>query len=323
MLLGMGPTALTALESLAAVADVVAILRDIDDVTDPIRERSSELGVPLIPDMRPEHIARLVAELRVECLVISSYNRILSQAVIDSVPCINVHYSPLPKYRGRANVNWALINGEQEVALTVHVVESGLDSGNILFQESLPIGARDSIGDLYAKLNSLQRVALGETVLRYLDGYRGFPQDEQYASYGCSRNPEDGEIVWSQSTSEIDRLIRSLGDPFPGAFTHFNNRLLKVWSAEPLGSGPHFIGRVPGRVVNVSPENGYIDVLTGDSTLRILEVQLPGQGRVFPAEIIKSVRATLGLRSVDLLRKIEDLERQLRGSGTSAGSNQS
>ena len=116
-----------------------------------------------------------------------------------------MHYAALPHYRGRANVNWAIINGEPETAMTVHVMAPGLDAGNILHQQSVPIGPDDTVGQLYARLNDVQRQVLGDTVARHLAGDDGVPQNATDATYGCTRVPEDGEIHWGGSTAESTR----------------------------------------------------------------------------------------------------------------------
>ena len=135
-----------------------------------------------------------------DCVVVSSYDRVLPGRVLARSPFMDVHYAPLPQYRGRANVNWAIINGERETAITVHVLAEGLDAGNILYQQRVPIGPDDTVGELYAKLNEVQRQVLAETVAAHLAGYQGEPQDEEAATYGCTRVPDDGEIDWAAPT---------------------------------------------------------------------------------------------------------------------------
>jgi methionyl-tRNA formyltransferase len=217
----------------------------------------------------------------------------------------------LPRYRGRANVNWAIINDEPHTAITIHTVIASLDAGNILYQQQVLIHERDTVADLYAALNALQREHLAATVLRMLDGYVGEPQCESGATYGCGRGAEDGEIAWHASTRSIDCLIRGLVAPFPGAYTFLDGRRLIIWRAEPLLNPPHYAGRVPGRVVSISRSAGYADVLTGDGVLRVYEVECEGEARTATAHVVTSVRATLGLRTVDLIDRIRVLEQQV------------
>ena len=117
---------------------------------------------------------------------------------------------------------WAIINDEPFTAITVHAIAAGLDAGNVLYQQLVPIQGTDTVADLYRRLNDLQRRHLADTVLRFLDGDTGTPQRQESATYGCSTDcdcPEDGEINWSAATKQIDCLIRGLAYPFPGAHT--------------------------------------------------------------------------------------------------------
>jgi methionyl-tRNA formyltransferase len=312
LLVGMGPTALSALESLALRFRVVGLVRDpVSAEGDEVVERARALGVPVFTDISVEGVERTVMTCHPDCTVISSYNRILPGKVMSCGRFVNVHYAPLPEYRGRANVNWAIINGEPEAAITIHVLARGVDSGNVLYQKRVAIGADDTVADLYVVLNELQQQALGATVARYLSGYEGEPQDDAAATYGCGRVPDDGEIDWSDSTERIYALVRALASPYPGAHTYLNARRIVIIRASPLQDAPRYVGRVPGRVVGRSLHAGHVDVLTGDGVLRVYEV-MGGDSVASPASAcITSTRQTLGLRTADLLARIEALEARL------------
>jgi methionyl-tRNA formyltransferase len=312
LLLGMGPTTLSALESLALRFRVVGLVRGpVPTEGDEVVKRASELGVPVFADVSLDGVARTITTCRPDCTVISSFHLILPAKIMSYGRFVNVHYAPLPEYRGRANVNWAIINGESEAAITIHVVARGVDAGNILYQKRVPIGADDTVADLYAVLNELQREALGATVARHLSGYEGEPQDDAAATYGCARVPGDGEINWSDSTERIYALVRALAPPYPGAHTYLNARRILIMRASPLRDAPRYIGRVPGRVVGRSGSAGYVDVLTGDGVLRVHEV-MAGDSVISPASAcITSTRQTLGLQTADLVAKIEALEARL------------
>lgn len=310
LLLGMGPTALSALESLATRFDVVGLVRAADP-NDAVLEHARELKIPVVSDVSIDGIERAVIESRPDCTVVSSYDRILPSRLLGRCRFVNVHYAPLPEYRGRANVNWAIINGEAETAITIHVIAPGLDSGNILYQKRVPIGPDDTVEHLYASLNRLQREALAETVARYISGYEGESQDEMAATYGCTRVPDDGEIDWSDSTMNIYALARALAPPYPGAYTYLEARRLTIVRASPLPNAPHYVGRIPGRVISRSRKEGHVDVLTGDGVLRIHEVTTAGSASGPAWAFIESTKQTLGLRTTDLLEKIKVLESQL------------
>jgi methionyl-tRNA formyltransferase len=310
LLVGNGPTALAALRSLTPRFRVGGVVRE-ECSEDPVRAYAACQNIPVFALRREEEIAALVSKARPDAVVISSYNRILSPQVLRLSQFVNVHYSPLPRYRGRANVNWALINGERTAAISIHRILPGLDSGNLLYQEEVVIGALDTAGSIYERLNAIQERVLADVVLRMLGGDEGRPQDHSKATYGCGRIPGDGEIDWCSTTYAIDRLIRALAPPFPGAFTYFDFQPLVVSQATCLEEVPFYEGRVPGRVICRSSADGWVDVLTGDGVLRLVEV-VDSSGRPFPpARLIKSTRATLGLSRQDLLHRINTLEARL------------
>ncbi|OAS27190.1 methionyl-tRNA formyltransferase [Methylobacterium platani] len=282
-----------------------------DPVADPVRIYAAETNIPVwsldgLPDL-----PGLVARLRPDAVVISSFNRILPASVLALSRFINVHYSPLPRYRGRANVNWAIINGDPIAAISIHLVRPGLDDGNILFQEQISITPIDTVQTLYERLSGIQERELGPAVLRAIAGDPGTPQDHRAATYGCGRSPDDGEITWSAPSAVIDRLVRALAPPFPGAFTHLQGRRVIVTRAEMRTAPLRFEGRVPGRVVDRSSREGWADVLTGDGVLRLFELAVEGGTTAPAAALIRSTRTTLGLSRLDLLRCIEDLARRV------------
>jgi methionyl-tRNA formyltransferase len=315
LLIGMGITASAALQSLATRCRVVGLVRNGDttgELADATMRIAKELGTPIFTDTSIRGVREVVERLRPECVVISSHDRVLPADLIGRCPFVNVHYAPLPRFRGRANVNWAVINREPFTAITIHKVEPGLDAGAILFQRLIPIGRTDTVADLYDRLNILQLEHLGDTVARFLDGREpGQLQVEESATYGCTRLPADGEIDWSADTASIEALIRGLAKPFPGAFTYVDGRRIVIWRARAVEPPPVYEGRVPGRVVRVSAATGEVDVLSGDGVLRLAEIQTEDGGPVPAASVIRSVRATCGLKTAALLSRIEALERDL------------
>lgn len=309
-LIGYGPTTETALRSLMVCVNVVGVLRETTDPSDPVVLAAQRGSIPVFTAL-PGELGYLLAETQTEYVVISSYNRIIGSDLLKSYPFINVHYAPLPAYRGRAPVNWAIINGEPETAITIHLVDTGLDSGNILYQEKIPISNKDNVTDLYQRLNIIQEQQLGQAVLKATAGYRGSLQKHTSATYGCARLPDDGEIEWGDSAVKIDRLIRALTPPFPGAFTYFSGQRVTIWRAEPVRDLEIYVGRVPGRIIRVSREERWIDVLAGEGALRIYEVEVEGEGLRMAADLFRSTRATLGLRTTDLHGLLTELSARI------------
>jgi methionyl-tRNA formyltransferase len=304
LLLGQGITTLSALQSLLDRFQVVGLVRSGDSTDAAIRLADSS-GVSLFPDTSLAGVVHTIGHVEPDAVVVSSYDRILSADLVSTRPFVNVHYAPLPRYRGRATVNWAIINGESSCAISIHSLVPRLDAGGILFQQFVPIGPSDTVTDLYERLNAIQRGELASAVARRLKGDDGQPQDESDATYTCTRLPDDGEIDWSATTEAADRLVRALTDPFPGAFTWLGLRRLVIRRAEPLCE-PRYEGRVPGRVVRIDRSGGAIDVLTGDGVLRLHEVALDdGEEPQRAADVITSVRQTLGLSAARLVAALE------------------
>jgi methionyl-tRNA formyltransferase len=313
ILLGDGPTALTALRSLAIRCRVIHVLRGANQPdTDPVRAFAATNDISVSELQGLLQLSHLIEDLRPAAVVISSFNRIIPSQILASSRFLNVHYSLLPQYRGRANVNWAIINGETAVGISIHLVVPGLDSGNLLFQEAIEIVPEDTVTSLYERLNAIQERELGGVVLRAIAGDQGIPQSSEQPSYGCARVPDDGEIDWRQPTDVIDRVIRGLTPPFPSAFTHLDTERLMIAHASPLQDAPAYVGRVPGRIVGRSPDEGWVDVLTGDGVLRVFSVVTSiSEHPCAAASVIRSTRATLGLSRLDLLRRMAALEDRL------------
>lgn len=315
LLLGDGPTSLTALRSLVVSCNVLGVLHTSDS---PVCAYATKHGISVSSLQDIDELRLIIENVQPNAVVISSFNRILPKDVLALSRFINVHYSPLPAYRGRANVNWAIINGEETAAISIHHVTPGLDDGNLLFQERVIIRENDTIQSLYDRLNAIQERELGPAVIKAVAGNPGVPQDHQQATYCCGRVADDGEIDWTRTSVAIGQLIRALGPPFPGAFTHVGGQRLVIVRAEPKKDAHRFVGRVPGRIIGRSGSEGWVDVLTGDGVLRVFEVMPDNATASIPAAtVIRSTRATLGLSRLDLLRYITSLERRLAALETS------
>lgn len=305
VLIGLGATTATAFGALAERFRVLALIRPgSDDVV----QMARDAGVTVVSDASMASAASVIDELNPDAVVVSSYNRVLPAKLLEARPFINVHYAPLPRYRGRATVNWAIVNGETEAAISVHCLVEELDAGGILAQHFVPIRPQDTVTDLYGQLNALQRDVLADAVERRLSGDLGDPQDETKATYCCGRLPGDGMIDWSSSTAPIDRLIRSLGGDFPSAFSYLGLEKIEIIRAEPVVGARNYEGRIPGRVVDVDRSKGHVDVLTGDGVMRLQQVRIAGAQPQPAAEVIRSTRVSLGLRLSEFPALIQALQ---------------
>lgn len=211
---------------------------------------------------------------------------------------LNAHMGDLPRYRGNACPNWAILNGESEIVLSIHFMEDGLlDCGRIVWQEHFPLKDDTYIGDVYnwsresipqAFINSLDLLEKkADWTLKYADpndpsGFRCYP-----------RRPEDGLIDWKKSADEICRLVRASSKPFEGAYTYNNGNKIVIWKVKVVDSSERYYA-IPGQVCDVDKDNGTITVITGNGKL-IIDGMGNGAGATLcPTDIICSIRERLG-----------------------------
>ena len=219
------------------------------------------------PEWR-ERIAGLAPDL-----IISVYYRHMIGTKILALPRLgawNMHGSLLPKYRGRAPINWAVLHGETRVGMTLHRMVKSADAGAIVDQEGVAIGPRDTAEQAFRKVLPCARTVLARQIDALLAGTaRETPQDESQSTYFGGRKPEDGRINWQQSSGQIFNLIRAVTDPYPGAFSDVGPARLMVWWAEP--ASPAARGR-PGEILSLTP----LVVGTADGALKLTRTEWRG-----------------------------------------------
>lgn len=239
----------------------------------PVKELAAAQGIRVIQPskMRDEEFYRILREIAPEFIIAVAYGRILPGEVL-AVPragCINVHGSLLPKYRGAAPVQWALINGERVSGVTTMMMDSGIDTGDILLREEVEIRGDDNSATLAAKLAGLG----GKALVRTLEGIRSgmlkpVPQTGE-PTYAPVLSKEDGKIDWSRSAEELARFVKGMY-PWPSAFAYLGGEVIKIIKAGPLdGSGN------PGRIEKAS--GGQLAVGTGRGLLVVEELQPAGR----------------------------------------------
>ena len=183
-----------------------------------------------------------------------------------------------------------------------------MDGGDIVGQKQIPIGPHDTGPEIYNKVCRDTIDLVIEYWPRLAEGTAPrLKQDYNSGSFTCSRTPTDGMIDWSGPTHQIYNLIRSLVYPYPGAFTFFRGERVVIRKVLLLEEAPLYRGRIPGRIVRVEKEDGFVDVLTGDGMLRIYEVEW--QGKLLPAaEVITSVKERLGIDIFQLQEQVRELQ---------------
>lgn len=240
--------------------------------------------------------AEIVAQLadqKPDLLIVVAYGLILPQEVLDlpTWGAINVHASLLPKYRGAAPIQWAIINGEKESGVTTMRLDAGMDTGDMLLQDAEAIGENDTAQSLHDRLSLLG----GKVLLRTLASLRQGtlwpqPQDSALATYAPPLKKEQGEIHWDLTALEIDRWIRGLA-PWPGAFTFLHGKRVIIHRTAP---DPVEKPGIPGTICAL--EEGRIKVHTGQGILSILEVQLEGHRRLSSEEMVRGFSFRVGDR---------------------------
>jgi len=222
-------------------------------------------------------------KLNPDLIVVAAYGKILPEEILQ-IPrygCINVHASLLPKYRGAAPINWAVINGEKETGITIMYMEKGLDTGDILLQKSIPILEEDNSETVHDKLAVLGGNALIEAINKMVDGaLKPVKQDDSKATYAPILEKSIGLIDWQKSAVEIKNLVRGLR-PWPVAYTYYKGNMLKIWAAEVYS----YEGKEkPGTVITTG---SALIVKCGKDALKILEIQSEGKRRMTVEEFLR------------------------------------
>jgi methionyl-tRNA formyltransferase len=198
---------------------------------------------------------------------------------------LGLHASALPRNRGGAPVNWAIIRGKNKVGLSIFEFVAEVDDGDVFAQTTVPIEARDDIQTVYQRVTIAARKLATETLAKVASGeVEPTPQDRSNATYLPQRKPEDGIIDWSRSASAIVDWIRALTDPYPGAFTFYNGQRVTVWSAELATVQSR---ESPGTITAVESGSGIV-VATGNGTIRLKQIQLADKPRTWADNIAAS-----------------------------------
>jgi methionyl-tRNA formyltransferase len=257
----------------------------------PVKQRALELGLPIMqPDKirnNQEFRSRL-EQIAPRAIVVVGYGRIIPQWMIDLPPLgnINLHASLLPKYRGAAPIQWAIANGESLTGVTTMRIDAGLDTGDILLQREVPIGADDTALTLGPRLAEVGAPLLVETLLALDRGAAlPVPQDHSKATLAPILKKEDGGIEFARTATEIWNRMRGF-QPWPGAWTRFRGKTLNVTAARPLPQGSDLLE--PG---TLKVECDHLYVGCGESTtLELVEVQPEGKRRMPARDFVNGYR---------------------------------
>jgi methionyl-tRNA formyltransferase len=241
------------------------------------RSRGVDVATPQDPNV-PGFVAKVKA-LRPDFLFSFYYRSMLSPALLATAPGFNMHGSLLPKYRGRVPVNWAIINGETETGATLHEMVEKPDAGRIVDQEAVPILPDDQAVDVFRKVTGAAGRVLARSLPRLIDGSAVLrAQDLSAGSYFGGRRPEDGRIDWRAPAKRIHDLVRAVAPPYPGAFTDFEGKTLRVLRTRLLpardGAGaPAFLHAQGGRCLAACADGGALELLEAELDGKALSAQ--------------------------------------------------
>ena len=205
--------------------------------------------------------------------------------------CINVHASLLPKYRGAAPIQWAVINGDPVTGVTIQQMDIGVDTGDIIVTKELAISADETGGGLFDKLAVVGAEACLEAMEQIANGTATrTPQNHEEATHVSMISKEFGIIDWNKSAVEIERLIRGL-NPWPSAYTKLDGKTFKIWKAEVVEANEN---AQPGTIVAV--EKNALKVQTGEGVLSLLEVQIEGKKRMDAGSFLRGYTVEVGTK---------------------------
>ena len=247
----------------------------------PVKEAALKHGIPVFQPKKvrePECVEEL-KQYNADIIVVIAFGQILSKEILEMTPfgCVNVHASLLPKYRGAAPIQWAVIDGEEVSGVTTMQMDEGLDTGDMLLKTEIRLDEKETGGSLHDKLAA----AGAELCVRTLKGLEEKtvvpkPQGESPTAYARMLDKKLGNIDWSRDAESIERLVRGL-NPWPSAYTNWDGKVMKIWEARAEKRAAE-AGGVPGTVISVEKDGFCVE--TGDGVLKVLALQIPGKKRM-------------------------------------------
>lgn len=261
----------------------------------PVKTLALEHDIPVFQPntLKNEDEQARLRELAPEVIIVVAYGKLLPKAVLDIPPhgCINVHGSLLPRWRGAAPIQWAVIAGDEKAGVTTMQMAEGLDTGDMLLTYETKVGEKETAGELFDRLAQSGAELLTQTLVK-LDEITPRPQDDAQSCYAHMLDKQMAVIDWSRSAHEIDCLIRGL-NPWPIALTALSGERLKVFAAEKAnGNGE------PGTVLEADPKKG-LTVACGEGALKLTEIQLVGGKRMKATDFLRGHVIEVGTKLGD------------------------
>lgn len=263
----------------------------------PVKEAALEYGIPVFQPrkIREEASIEELKKYEADVIVVVAFGQILPKAVLEMTPfgCINVHASLLPKYRGAAPIQWALIDGEPVTGVTTMQMDEGLDTGDMLLKTEIPIDSDETGGSLHDKLAQAGAQLCVETLAAAAEGsLHPEKQGESPTEYARMLDKELGCIDWKKSAASIECLVRGL-NPWPSAYTVWDGKMMKIWAAEVIPGQEKEADPACGEIVEVQ-KDGFV-VQTGEGRLKITELQIPGKKRMEAEAFLRGYKMQEGI----------------------------
>jgi methionyl-tRNA formyltransferase len=260
----------------------------------PVKRVALEHAIPVEqPErLRPQDVQDRLRSYAPDLMVVAAYGLILPKVVLE-IPvhgCLNIHASLLPRWRGAAPIQRAILAGDTETGVTLMQMAPGLDTGDMLLRATSPIGPEDTAQTLHDRLAAQGAELLIEGLKALVEGrLHPEPQDEALATYAEKLSKSEAALDWSLPAAVLERMVRAF-NPWPVAFTHLDGEPLRIWCARPVASA---VTATPGTVVAEGPEG--IDVATGEGLLRLTRIQFPG-GKPLSVRQVLNSRSLIGER---------------------------
>lgn len=268
---------------LARDAQLVGVVAHPDDPEDGVRYESvaaeaQRLQIPFVRGAgRSVQVADFIRDRAPDLLWITDYRYLLPGKMLRlaRLGAVNLHPSLLPRYRGRASINWAILHGESELGLSAHWVDEGMDTGNILAQRRYTLARDEDVGDALEKLYPLYERVTAEVLTQLARGaLAGTPQDHAAASEFPRRRPEDGAITWERPAREVWNLIRAVAAPYPGAFANVHGARLRIWKAAGVREFPFGATATPGELLAISGDARRLTIACADAAIEITHYEI-------------------------------------------------
>ncbi|MDI6687843.1 MAG: methionyl-tRNA formyltransferase [Desulfobacterales bacterium] len=262
-------------------------------VSSPVKEAAAQLGYDVIQpvSIKTDEFANNVIKLKPDMFVVSAFGHILPKSILElpKIGALNIHASLLPKYRGAAPIQWAIINGEKETGVTIMLMDEGLDTGDILFTSKIQIFPDDTSATLHNRLADLGADLLIKTLKAIeADNINPIPQDHTIATYAPMLKKKDGHINWEMAAEKLEAFIRGM-TPWPGAFAFCDNTRLKIFSSKPIMIP---VDKTPGTVLKGFPDE--LRIATGKGALSILEIQGQSGKRLLIKDFLRGFKMPVG-----------------------------